>query len=147
MPNRNHAEAMSSAKSTFARPRNSARARLPWSQWFGWLGLSAGATLLVGALAIWAATETHPRPKSPPETPWPTHPFEVPASHVTPASPPFSSPRAEPRRPKQLRPRPPSLAPVSGSAAVHCDGRDPLCGIDFGAVSDVGTTPHKPRPR
>jgi hypothetical protein len=145
MPNRSNAEAMVSTESIFeVRP---GRARLTLAQWCGWLGLTAGATMLVGALAIWAATGTSARPNSSPEIELPRRPYHTPAIHLEPPTPPAAPPKLEPRRPKPPRPRQPPTVPSIGSSTVHCDGRDPLCGIDFSTVSDVGGKPHKPRPK
>jgi hypothetical protein len=145
MPNRSNTEAMVSTESALVLPAGPARLSL--AQWCGWLGFSAGATMLVGALAIWAATGTQVRPKAPREMEVPIRSQQAPTIHAEPATPSSAPPKPEPRRPKPVRPRQPPSVPVIGGGAVPCDGRDPLCGIDFSTVSDVGGKPHKPRPR
>lgn len=108
------------------------------AQWFGWLGLSAGASMLVGALALSAALRSPLAvpPSAPPSANRPViacAPAEpaTPAARVAVAPAPVTPPAAKPVRPKP--PRPPKQPP-----AVVCDGRDPLCGLPLGTLDEAG---------
>jgi hypothetical protein len=116
------------------------------SHWFSWLGLSAGATMLVGALALTAAMRPRPTRAVSIETPVlkcpdprPLAVTEAPPSEAAPAPPP--PPKVKPR------PRPSPRAPGAGkppSSGLICDGTDPLCGLPLGVLDDIGKKPRKP---
>jgi hypothetical protein len=113
--------------------------RLTWAQWSGWLGLSAGVTMLVGAFALWAATRPQEMPKLAGEAPFRACPEEPPLGERMPA--PVAAGPAEPRAVSAPRPaptwrRPPAPHPQAKPSLPTCDGRDPLCGLDLGAIDD-----------
>ena len=128
-----------------APPASAARTRP-----FAWLGVTAGASMLVGALALFAAAQ--PRDSRAMFPDFPARPTSLcpsaPSAPSVPPSPPappvtsaISAPRPTPR------PRPsPAVRPRGESkpaSAPTCDGTDPLCGLPLGAIDDVG----KPRRR
>jgi len=119
--------------------------RARWTDLVGWLGLSAGVTMLVGAFALWAATQPQERPKLTAEQPTvlcPPSPVRgVEQSSVSSAS--LVSPAPLKPEPPSLSKRPPRNAHHVTSAQPprprpECDGRDPLCGLDLGTLDDVG---------
>jgi hypothetical protein len=108
-------------------------------QWFGWLGLSAGGAMLVGALALWAAMRPQEIHKPAWDLPRLTCPEIRPSGErppLLPAVSPLSPAPAPPTKPV-VRPRPPTRPRPTTPPSAKCDGRDPLCGIDFGAIDDV----------
>jgi dTMP kinase len=119
-------------------------------RWFSWLGLSAGASMLVGALALAAAMRPQPAPRLTVEVPRVVCPEPRPAARVPepPVVPPAASPSVVKPSP---RPRPPATTrpPAGKPPAIVCDGRDPLCGLPIGTLDDVGKQPgkggHRPR--
>ena len=125
-----------------ARPPAANRARS-----LGWLGITAGATMLVGALALTAAMRPNDRPRSLAEIaarPEPLCPArETPdplGIEPKPAAPTANVDHA----PAKVAPR--SHLPASGHprgkgktlVSGTCDGTDPLCGIDPSVIDDVG---------
>jgi hypothetical protein len=111
---------------------------------FAWLGLTAGATMLVGALALSAALRPRdgravsvaiPAPSAP-ACPSPVFPEPRPL----PVTPPAVAPPAARKLAPRPRPAPPVRPHESGKppSTNRCDGTDPLCGIDLGAIDDVG---------
>jgi len=119
------------------RPPAPVRAR-----WFGWLGLSAGATMLVGALALTAAMR--PRPARPASVEAPAIKCPAPRPDATPELPPVTAVASAPMSPPpKVKPRPrPAPRPHGGgkpaAAAPICDGTDPLCGLPLGTLDDFG---------
>ncbi len=109
-------------------------------RWLSWLGLSAGASMLVGALALTAALAPRPPRVSSLAAPAPRCPDPLPAMVLpSAASPAVAEPPAA-RPVKAPRPRP-SGRPHSGEkppAGPVCDGTDPLCGLPLGALDDFG---------
>jgi len=128
-------------RSSFELPAT--RSHVTWVQWFGWLGLSAGATMLVGALALRAAMRPHQVPKHTVEIPAlacpeksPTRQGDLTPVATAPIAPSLSPPsKPGPRWHRHEVPRPRS---EGKPLPVKCDGRDPLCGLDLGAIDDVG---------
>jgi hypothetical protein len=115
--------------------------RLAGGQWFGWLGLSAGASMLVGALALSAAMRSPAA--SPPAAPsLPIAPAVVCAGPEPSAPAPTVTVAAAPTKPHaskaSARPRPRHPATKQPPTAA-CDGSDPLCGLPIGTIDDVGT--------
>lgn len=132
------------ARSEVALPSVMNRART-----FGWLGICAGATMLVGALALWAAMQ--PRARPPALAGMTTRPApcpqQAPAASVAREPQPTptvasAAPAPGKRTPKSRPPRP-RRPPASHVPAVVCDGTDPLCGLPSGLSDDLG----KPRGR
>jgi hypothetical protein len=112
---------------------------------FAWLGLTAGASMLVGALALVLATRPpagHPVSLDLPARPAPSCPAPLATPEPRPA--PTSQPAAV--RPPALRPAPrprpaPTARPHNGSkppSTPVCDGTDPLCGLPLGKLDDLG---------
>ena len=115
------------------------------SRWFGWLGLSAGASMLVGALALTAAMQPRPTRAVSIETPVLKCPDPRPAA-VTEPPPSEAVPEPAPPPPPKVKPRPrPSPRPPGAgkppSSGPICDGTDPLCGLPLGALDDIGKKP------
>ena len=119
------------------------RPHVIWVQWFGWLGLSAGATMLVGALALWAAMRPQEVSKPTVEIPSLACPEKLPTRQgdLTPvAATPIEPSLHLPSKPGPRWHRHDVLRPRSEGKPlpVKCDGRDPLCGLDLGAIDDLG---------
>jgi hypothetical protein len=119
------------------------------TRWFGWLGVSAGTTMLVGALALSAAMRPHETRAGSLEPSAARCPAPVTSAAAEPAAPPkvgAPDPRSLPSSKLAPRPRPaPGRPHGTGkpASAKVCDGTDPLCGIDVGAIDDVGKQPRK----
>jgi dTMP kinase len=119
-------------------------------RWFGWLGLSAGASMLVGALALTAAMRPPPAPRLTVEAPRVVCPEPQPAARAP--EPPVVPPTAPPpvvKPSSRARPPAPTRPPAGKPPAIVCDGRDPLCGLPIGTIDDVGQPRgkggHRPR--
>jgi len=113
------------------------------SRWFGWLGLSAGASMLVGALALTAAMQPRPPRAVSVETPSATCSDSPPTAVPAPPSVAEAMPEPTVAPPPKVkpRPRPPARPPGAGkppSSGPVCDGTDPLCGLPLGTLDDVG---------
>jgi hypothetical protein len=113
-----------------------------WAEWLGWLGLSAGATLLVGAIALWAAMQGERKPSVatesvPPACPPTAIPTVAPSPlAAVPAKSELSPiPKRVPRSPHRI------ASPSTTRPHLDCDGRDPLCGLDFGTLEGTGKRP------
>jgi hypothetical protein len=113
-----------------------------WTAWVGWLGLSAGVTMLVGAAALWAAMQSQERPR-----PWVAQPaVRCPPAPVCGVEPPSAPPASPNLDPPSISKRPPRnghhlVSPHTPRPHPVCDGRDPLCGLDLGALDDAGKRP------
>jgi peptidoglycan DL-endopeptidase CwlO len=122
------------------------------SRTFGWLGLTAGATMLVGALALSAAMRprdgravsvTIPARSTPACSG--TRSLDPPEPQQTPAASPRIVPSPPPKFTPRPRPSPPGRPRGNGKppSTNTCDGTDPLCGIDPGVIDDVGKNRRK----
>jgi hypothetical protein len=112
---------------------------LTWVKGAGWLGLSAGVTMLVGAFALWAAMGSQELPKLTVEVPSQACPEQRREGMAGPGAVALPEPRLEPpAKPVPHGRRPSAPHPQAGAkpASVTCDGRDPLCGLDLGAIDD-----------
>ncbi len=110
-------------------------------EWLGWLGLTAGGTMLVGAVALWAAM----RPAETPRLRADTVPCTCPDVCATSKPIEVGQPQPNPHPPAKPTPRPrPSVHRPKNSgepSTADCDGRDPLCGLDLGALDDISGKP------
>jgi hypothetical protein len=100
--------------------------------------------MLVGAVALWAAMRPAEAAKLPAEALPRTCPEVCPTTKPIEVEQP--APNPHPARPTP-RPRPPIHRPKNSGepATAACDGRDPLCGLDLGALDDVSKKPVKGR--
>ena len=117
------------------------------SRWFGWLGLTAGASMLVGALALTAAMQPRPTRVVSVETPVRRCPDPRPLA-VTEATPSEAAPAPPPPPKVKPRPRPSPRPPRDGkppSLGSLCDGPAPLCGLPSGVLDYIGRKPRKGR--
>jgi colicin import membrane protein len=106
-----------------------------------WLGLSAGATMLVGALALAAAMQPSPPPAPLAErTPQPVLacPDRAPVPPLATVSHPAPPSASIAPVPGKRRPPLPTHQQGKPTAKVVCDGTDPLCGIDPKLSDDLG---------
>jgi hypothetical protein len=115
-----------------------------------WLGITAGATLLLGALAITAATGPILQPRSLADGPASISPAcpatGAPADLEANPTPPVASVGpAVPKNPPKSRPHATGRphGNVKAPVTAPCDGTDPLCGIDPKVIDDVGKKPRK----
>jgi hypothetical protein len=109
----------------------------------GWLGLSAGATMLVGALALSAAMQPAAKPTSlaamapRPAAACPELPVVAPTAPEPSPTPTAASPAPGRKRPARVRHPPSSRERGKPSATTVCDGTDPLCGLPSGLSDDL----------
>jgi hypothetical protein len=114
-----------------------------------WLGLTAGATMLVGALALAAATRPQQHPAA-----WAEPPGKSTAICPEPVRsppPPTAVPQLPSAQPSPAKPSPRPHGSLAGrprgngkqTSAAICDGTDPLCGIPLDHIDDVGKRPAK----
>jgi hypothetical protein len=130
------------AQAAAAAPLASQRSRTA-----SWLGITAGVTMLVGALALTAAMWSNGKPisvaaiETAPSRACPRP--EVAVRPLLEEKPAVTTPSIEPSPPKSApRPRPAATHRPGGKGKTSfngmCDGRDPLCGIDPGVSDEAG---------